>query len=173
MPGSTRRRGVVRNLLQVALVLGVLLAVGHWQTRNLLPRGEAIAPEFTLADLNGRRVRLSDFRGKTVLLHFWATWCGVCRQEVGALNALAESLGEDQVLLAVVADSDDPAAIEQFVREHSVRYPVLLGDDRVIDAYRVNMFPTNYFLDRDGRIAGTTVGMSTRWSLRARMGCAR
>lgn len=171
-PVSLARRAL-RVVGQLLLAFGVFFAVSHWQTRRLLPPGETPAPDFTLTTLQGEPVRLSDFRGKTVLLHFWATWCGVCRQEVGALNSLADSLDDDQVLVTIVADGDDRAAVERFVAERGVRYPVLLGNDELVAAYRVSMFPTNYFVDPSGRIAGSTVGMSTRWMLRTRMGCAR
>lgn len=159
--------------MQLLIALSVFFAVSHWQTRRLLPAGDAPAPDFTLSTIEGRSVRLSDYEGKTVLLHFWATWCGVCRHEVGALNDLLESLDEDQVLLTVAADGDDVEAVRRFVEERGVRYPVLLGNDAIIDAYRITMFPTNYFLDPSGRISASTTGMSTRWAMRARMGCAR
>lgn len=169
----TSLRRWLRLLVQLLLLVGVFLVVSRWQTRHHLPRKASPAPDFTLTDLEGNPVRLSDFRGKTVLLHFWATWCGVCRHEVGALNALAKSLGDDEVLLSVVANGRDRDAIARFVAERGVRYPVLLGNEAVLEAYRVTMFPTNYFLDREGRITSSTVGMSSRWSLKARMGCSR
>jgi peroxiredoxin len=169
----SRRRRILRLAMQVLLALSVFLVVSEWQTRRLLPRGDTPAPDFELATLDGQRVRLSDYRGKTVLLHFWTTWCGVCRHEVGALNALAESLDEDEVLLTVAGDGEDAEAVRRFVAERGVNYPVLLGGEDVVDAYRITMFPTNYFVNPEGRIAASTVGMSTRWMLRARMGCAR
>lgn len=155
------------------MVVGVFLLASQWQTRNHLPRGAHLAPDFSLTDLEGNTVRLSDYRGKKVLLHFWATWCGVCRHEVGALNSLKESLGEDEVLLTVVANGRDRDAVSDFVRERDVRYPVLLGDEGILEAYRVSMFPTNYFLDPEGQVSASTVGMSSRWSLQARLGCSR
>lgn len=167
------RRRVLRVLMQVLLALGVFLVVSEWQTRRLLPRGVTEAPDFELATLDGQRVRLSDYRGKTVLVHFWATWCGVCRHEVDALNALAENLDDDEVLLTIAADGEDVQAVRRFVSERGAKYPVLLGGEDIVSAYRVTMFPTNYFVNEDGRIAASTVGMSTRWMLRARMGCAR
>ncbi len=170
-PNDSWWRRVRRWVLQALIVLGVFLTVSHWQTRDLLPHGETLAPQFALSDLEGRVVRLSDYQGKSVLLHFWATWCGVCRQEVGTLNALLDSLDEDQVLLTVVANGHDRDAVQTFMRERGVRYPVLLGSDAIIDQYRITIFPTNYFLDAEGHVTSTTVGMSTRWSFKARMGC--
>jgi hypothetical protein len=80
-----------------------------------------------------------------------------------------DRLEPDEVLLSVAADSDDPERLRAFVREHDIRYPVLLADARILEDYRVDTFPTNYFLDKDGTVEDRTIGMSTRWGLSARL----
>lgn len=164
-----RARGVA---LQVAVVIAVLWAVGAWQTRHLLSSEAGAAPDFTLRDLDGGEVRLSALRGKAVLVHFWATWCGVCKLEHGALNAVHADLDDDQVLLSVVADADDVEAVRSAAKDAGIAYPVLLADERTIADFRVGAFPTNYFIRPDGSISSTTVGMSTRLSLKARLALA-
>jgi peroxiredoxin len=134
--------------------------VSAYQTRNHVSRQPA--PEFSLLDLRGNRVSLSAYRHKKVLLHFWATWCGVCRAELPSLRSLQRSLGPDEVLLTIVEDSDDAEAVRRFAREHELEYPVLLGTDEVRRAYRVRSFPTNYYVNGDGSIRTSTVGLSTR-----------
>lgn len=166
------RAGVLGWALQAALLVAVVWAVSAWQTRSHLG-SRALAPDFALRDLDGKQVRLADLRGKRVLLHFWATWCGVCKLEPDALNAVHDRLGPDEVLLGVVADSDEPAEVRRFVEEHGVRYPVLLADDAVLAAYRVGAFPTNYFIAPDGTISASTVGLTTRFGMWARMAWAR
>jgi len=123
--------------------------------------------------LSGETVDLSALRGKRVLLHFWATWCGVCRREFSALESLQGGLDEDEVLLTVVADGEDTERLRAFVAEHGITYPVLLGNDDLVHAFGVGAFPTNFFIDASGHVAGSTVGMSTRWAMGARLGCAR
>lgn len=157
---------------QAALLVLVVIAVSTWQTRKHLSGGSP-APAFALRKLDGGEVRLADLHGKRVLVHFWATWCGVCKLEPGALNAVHDDLGPDEVLLSVVANSEDLEEIRRFVKEHEIRYPVLLADDAVLRAYRVGAFPTNYFIARDGTISASSVGLTTRFALSARMGCAR
>ncbi len=154
----------------VAVLVAVLIAVTLWQRRGLLGAGEP-APPLRLAALDGQVVDLADLRGKTVLLHFWATWCGVCRQEHGALAALDAERGPDEVLLTIAAD-DDPEVVRRYVAEEGLTYPVLLADRATLAAYKVSKFPTNYFVGPDGDLRARDVGMSTRWGLRARLGCA-
>ncbi|HEU5074740.1 MAG TPA: TlpA disulfide reductase family protein [Polyangiaceae bacterium] len=170
-PGSKLVR--LRRLgLELAVIALVFFGLGMWQTRGLLPRGEPL-PEFHLVDLEGKRATLSDYRGKTLLVHLWATWCGVCRQEFAALNALHQNLGDDEALVSIVADGHDRARLERFVREHRIQYPVLLGTRDLLESYKVEAFPTNYYVDGTGLLRDKTVGLSTRLSMGARMACTK
>jgi peroxiredoxin len=168
----SRLRRFRRYALEAAAVVVIFLLASHFQTRNLVDH-DVPAPNLTLRDLEGNVVSLADFRGKRVLLHFWATWCGVCTQEVGALNATYDALGEEEALLTVVADGDDDEAVRKFMTERGVRYPVLLGNDAAARAFRVSAFPTNYYVTADGRVDSATVGMSSRWGMQTRLGCAK
>jgi peroxiredoxin len=168
-PRSTRFATARRWALEIALLVGLYLALTAFQERHLLRR-DAAAPPFELSGLNGQRVSLDSLRGKRVALHFWATWCGVCRREQGALNAVVKGLGPDEAVVAVVADSDDVEKVRHFVASEHIEYPVLLGTSDVLAAYHVEAFPTTYYVDAQGRVGGHTVGMSTRFGIRARMG---
>jgi peroxiredoxin len=159
---------VLRGLLEVSLFVAFYLAVSAWQERNLLSL-RTHAPSFELESLDGTHVSTDSLRGKRVLLHFWATWCGVCRREFGSLDAVHQGLASDEAIVSIVADSDDPDAVRRFVKEQHIEYPVLLGTSEVLHAFHVGAFPTNYFLDEHGRITGRTVGMSTRLAMRARL----
>ncbi|MGE3673367.1 MAG: TlpA disulfide reductase family protein [Polyangiaceae bacterium] len=168
------RRKWLSWLLQAGVVVLIYFAASTWRTHSLLPTdGTMHAPPLELRSVDGQRVSLEELKGKRVQVHFWATWCTVCRQEFGALNSVYANLGSDEAMISIVADSEDPAAIAQFVREHDIKYPVLLGSPEVLRAYHIEAFPTNYYLDSQGRIRGTDVGMSTRWGMSKRIGCAR
>lgn len=152
---------------QLALFAGLFVAISAYQTRHHLARQRA--PDFTLQDLTGNSRSLSQYRGKKVLLHFFATWCGVCRAELPSLRGLAKNLGPDEVLLAVVEDADDVEAVQRFAREHELSYPILLGTSETLRAYRVSSFPTNYYVNGDGSIHASTAGLSTRLGMALRL----
>lgn len=170
-PKPSTGRNLLGWALRIGLFVGAFLALTTWQQSNLLPKGEP-APDFEVASLSGEPTKLSQFRGKPVLLHFWATWCGVCRQEFGALNALYDDVAGDAVVLSVVADSEDPASLEHFVDAQGLRYPVLLATKKLLAEYKIGAYPTTYFINPAGEIVSRTVGMSTKWSMRTRLLCS-
>ena len=165
------RRRLLGWTVRIAVFIGIFVGVSQWQQSDLLPLGQA-APRFELQTLEGETVHLSNYQGKPVLLHFWATWCGVCRQEFSMLNTLQESLGDDAVLLSVVADGEVDE-LRTFADAHGLRYPILRATRSLLKQYRIGAFPTNYFLDADGKVKSRSVGLSTAWAMRARMSCAR
>ena len=123
-----------------------------------------IAPDFELTSLDGKRVKLSDFRGKAVLLNFWATWCSPCKVEMPWFVDLQKKYGSDGlVVLGVAMDDSDSAKIAQFASEMGVNYPVLLGTDKVSEEYgNVEFLPTSFYIDREGKFVGKGVGLLAR-----------
>ena len=123
------------------------------------------APDFFLRTLNGRSVRLSDYRGKTVVLNFWASWCPPCRREMPDFQTLWEERGpsgpDDLVILAVnLLPEDTIAAAEGFVDEFGLTFPILLDTSRgeVSQRYGVQALPATFFIDRDGIVRTTALG---------------
>lgn len=122
------------------------------------------APDFTLKDANGKDVRLSDYRGKVVLLDFWATWCGPCRIEIPWFTDL-EQRKKDKgfAVLGVSMDDDGWKVVKPFVAEMKMNYRVVLGNDEVAKNYGgLDALPTTYLIDRDGKIASMHVGVASR-----------
>lgn len=170
-----------RLLLELgAAGLGYAL-LSRCQASDLLKDGAA-APDFTTVDLDGRRVSLSDFADAPLLLHFWTTWCGICRQEFGALRALHQELTHTpetaapglapRPRLLTLAGDDDVAVVRAFVAEHALPYPVALASPTLLRLYKVQAFPTSYYIDPAQRISAGTVGMSSRWAMKTRLSCA-
>lgn len=170
-----------RLLLELGVAgLGYALLT-RCQTSDLLEDGEA-APDFTTVDLDGQRVSLSDFADAPLLLHFWTTWCGICRQEFGALTAIHQELTHApqtagpglarRPRLLTLAGDDDPGVVRAFVAEHGLAYPVALAPPTLLRLYKVQAFPTSYYLDPAQRISAATVGMSSRWAMKTRLSCA-
>lgn len=124
----------------------------------------SVAPDFELKDLDGRTVRLADLRGKAVLLNFWATWCPPCKEEIPWFVDLQKQYGP-QGLQIVGVNMDDNAgrdAIAKFAAEMKIDYPILLGNDKVADAYGgVDSLPTTFYIGRDGKIVSRVFGLAT------------
>jgi peroxiredoxin len=116
------------------------------------------APDFTLNNMNGQQVSLSDYRGQKVFLNFWASWCPPCRQEMPYMQKLHEEYGEEVVILAVnVGESKSTAA--NFMMQNDLSFPVLLDNDKdTARNYLVRGIPSSYFLDQDGIIKEKIVG---------------
>jgi cytochrome c biogenesis protein CcmG/thiol:disulfide interchange protein DsbE len=120
------------------------------------------APDFELKDANGKVVRLSDYRGKVVLLDFWATWCGPCNIEVPWFTEFQRKYKDRGFeVLGVSMDDDGWKAVSPFVAEKKINYRIVLGNDQTGDQYGgVEALPTTFVIDRDGRIASVHVGLS-------------
>jgi peroxiredoxin len=114
-----------------------------------------LAPDFTLKDANGASVKLSDYRGKVVLLNFWATWCGPCTVEIPWFVEFEQQYKSQGLeVVGVSMDEDGWTAIKPFVAEHKMNYRVLLGTDSVSQLYGgVESLPTSFIIDRDGKFA--------------------
>jgi thiol-disulfide isomerase/thioredoxin len=118
------------------------------------------APDFTLRALKGAIVRLSDLRGKVVLVNFWATWCVPCRTEMPAIEALYQRYKDRGLeVLAVNLDVLSTAGVETFVKEVSVTFPIVLDPSwAVAQLYRVGGLPTTYLIDRGGNVVVREIG---------------
>ena len=120
-------------------------------------RGQT-AKDFALT-IDGRPTRLSDFRGKVVLLNFWATWCQPCVDEAPSLNALQKEIAPMGGTILGVSVDDDQAAYEQFLQTYDIDYPTYRDPSKQIPlAYGTTMYPETYVIGRDGRINSKIVG---------------
>jgi thiol-disulfide isomerase/thioredoxin len=119
------------------------------------------APDFTLESLDGKNLRLSDLRGKAVLLNFWATWCGPCKIETPWLVELQNQYGSQGLqVIGVAMDDSGKDDIAKFAKDMGVNYPVLLGKEAVGDAYGgVPALPESFFIGRDGKIVDKIIGL--------------
>jgi peroxiredoxin len=121
------------------------------------------APEFTLKDSNGQTVHLSDYKGKVVLLDFWATWCGPCKIEIPWFMEFEQQLKDRGfAVLGVSMDEDGWNAVKPYIQQLKVNYRILLGNDQVGEIYGgVESLPTTFLIDRQGKIASVHIGLSS------------
>jgi peroxiredoxin len=123
------------------------------------PAEPIAAADFELVDLAGHVVRLSDLRGRVVLLNFWATWCAPCREEMPALGTLAGELGPRGLAVLGVNYKESKPGIEAFVREWKLAIPVLLDKEgHVAERYQVYALPATFIVNRRGMVIGTVLG---------------
>jgi len=151
-------------LVVVALVAAAMLYFGFHMARRSAPPAitkSGPAPDFTLQSLDGNSMRLSDFRGKAVLLNFWATWCGPCKIEMPWFIELQKQYqAQGLQIVGVAMDDSSQEDIAKFAQEMGVNYPVLIGKEAVGDAYGgVPALPESFFIGRDGKIVDKIIGL--------------
>ena len=122
------------------------------------PAGSRQAPDLVLPDLAGKTVSLASFRGKPVLVNFWATWCDTCRAEMPDIEQLFRRSGERFSVIGVSMDENAYTAVPPFLKEHDITFPILVADRKVSNSYAVRGLPTAYLIDAEGRIARRWVG---------------
>ena len=126
------------------------------------------APDFTLTSLAGDSVTLSDLRGKTVILNFWASWCAPCRREMPLLEATYEAYAGDDLVVLAVNLGEEQRRVEGFAEDMAVTFPVFSDEATSVGTlYRVRGVPTTYFVDRDGVLRQRFVGELTSGMLGA------
>ncbi len=132
-----------------------------------------LAPNFTLEDLNGKKVSLASYKGRPLVVDFWATWCAPCKVEIPWFEKLHDQYaGQGLEILGVSADDldkDDPAKmftekrdIADFATKMHMNYPILIDAEAVEDLYKLDAFPTTFFIDRNGKVVASTVGLAPR-----------
>ena len=155
----------------VAAIIAVMLFVGIHSARKNRAGGSVsgklqgqVAPDFELQSLEGKNVKLSDFRGKAVLLNFWATWCGPCKIEMPWFVELQKEFGRQGFqIVGVAMDDASTEDIAKFVQQMGVNYPILLGKEAVGESYGgVGVLPTTFFIDRDGKLVAREFGLQSR-----------
>jgi peroxiredoxin len=165
-----RRKPVV--IFVVAMVVSLMVLFGaeragrsaaHHGATRASPESK-VAPDFSLQSLDGKTVRLSDFRGKAVLLNFWATYCVPCRTEMPWFVEMQNQYAAEGLqVLGVAMDDASPSDIGKFANNLGVNYPILVGEGSVGNAYGgLPFLPSTFYIGRDGKLVDKVFGLKTR-----------
>jgi cytochrome c biogenesis protein CcmG/thiol:disulfide interchange protein DsbE len=180
-PAPQPKRSGARDAVIIAVVVltvaaMLFFAVRHTHTgpQSAASGGGVLvgkpAPDFQLTTLDGKTVSLRDYRGKAVMLNFWATWCGPCRIEMPWFVDLHNKYAPQGFeILGVAMDDSGEKAIKEFTEKVGTNYPILLGKDAVGDAYNVEGMPTTFFIGRDGKVVDQTLGLASKKELEERI----
>jgi len=121
----------------------------------------SLAPDFSLKSFNGQEITLSQLRGKVVLLDFWATWCGPCKESIPHLIQLYKNYRESGFeLVGMNIDKGDGEAVRRFVMSMDIPYPIVTAPEDVVRSYRVTGIPATFLIDKEGKIREKVVGFS-------------
>ena len=152
-------------LVVVAFVVALMLYFGYHQARRTASAPHitqsTVAPDFSLESLDGKTMRLSDLRGKAVLLNFWATWCGPCKIEMPWFVDLQNQYGSQGLqIVGVAMDDASKEDIGKFAKDLGVNYPILIGKESVGDEYGgVPALPETFLIGRDGKFVDKIIGL--------------
>jgi peroxiredoxin len=170
MYSPARRRVLAGVALATAAISVYLLwpVAMHFAAKAILEAREVTlsktAPDFTLSNAKGERLRLASYKGKVVLLNFWATWCGPCKVEIPWFIEFQKTYqAQGFTVLGVSMDEDGWSVVNPYVASQKVNYPIVLGNEQVNMLYGgIEALPTTLLIGRDGRVAYLHAGLITR-----------
>ena len=148
----------IQPLFAVALIAAALSV--RLPAQEAGPMVNRMAPALTFKSLDGHDVSLAQFKGKVVVVDFWATWCGPCVSEIPGYVALQKKYGADGlVIVGVSVDRKGPEWVKKFAQENGMNYTVVMGDDAIVEAFGgFDAIPTTFLISRSGRILNKKTG---------------
>jgi cytochrome c biogenesis protein CcmG, thiol:disulfide interchange protein DsbE len=154
------KKKLLLSLLALVIFAGVFFAArSKFRAQKMSSAGRLSAPDFSLPDLNGKPLALSDYRGKVVLLDFWATWCDPCRDEIPRFVALQEKYRDRGFQIIGISIDDSPEPVRQFQQQFRMNYPIVMGNAKVAELYGgILGLPVAFLIGPDGRIAAKHLG---------------
>lgn len=152
----------MKRALALAAVVLTIASIIHFTSASAAT--PVAAPDFALKDLDGKTVRLSDYRGKAVVINFWATWCPPCRHEIPWFVDLQKQYGPHGLqIIGISMDETGPAAVKKFADAMGVNYKVVMGDAAAARSYGgVRVLPTTIYIDRQGKVVTTVPGLISK-----------
>lgn len=119
------------------------------------------APDFTLKSVDGKMIKLSDYKGKVIIIDFWATWCPPCRKGIPDLISIQNDYKKDVIIIGISLDGEKTLKdVPGFVKNYGINYPIVYGDEKVVAAYGgIDGIPTAFVVDKNGNVVDKHVGL--------------
>ncbi|MGB8010172.1 MAG: redoxin domain-containing protein [Terriglobales bacterium] len=159
---SILRKGILIGIAAITIVAGLYFVARHHGRPGIgatITEQHPVAPDFSLPQLNGQQLHLSDYRGSVLLLDFWATWCDPCREEIPHFVELQNKYRDQGLQIVGVSMDDSPESVRDFYRQFKVNYPVVMGNAATGELYGgVLGLPIAFLIGRDGRIYSKHIG---------------
>ena len=154
---------VIKYSIEILFILLIFIAVKTYLQRNLV---EGAAPPLNDVLLNGQTFNLQSSQGQPVLLHFWATWCSICKLEEESIAAISE----DHNVITIAMQSGNDQEIKDYLEEQGINFPVIVDEyGEIAKRFGVQGVPTSFVIDPQGNIDFTEVGYTTSWGIRLRL----
>lgn len=152
-----------KKLLAVFLILSTVTVLGCSKSGDDSGNGKQ-AYNFTLKSVDGKTLSLSDFKGKVVIVDFWATWCPPCRKGIPDLVDIKKEFKNKVAIIGISLDSDQTLNnLEPFIKSFGINYPIVLGDQNVVEKYgNINSIPTTFIIDQKGNIVNSYIGLTPK-----------
>ncbi|MDH5446966.1 MAG: protein disulfide oxidoreductase [Gammaproteobacteria bacterium] len=153
----------VKITIDILLILLVYLLLKTWLQRDMI---EGPAPSINSQLLSNENFQLQSLQGKPVLLHFWASWCGICKMEQDSIEAISQ----DHTVISIAMKSGAAHKVTQYMKDHGLSFPTINDPDGSIsDRYGVRAVPACFIISPDGKIQFKETGYTTEWGLRLRL----
>lgn len=153
---------LVISMISVLFIVGsLLISPGQASAGDVQPAREA--PDFTLSDTDGKRISLSDFKGKVILIDFWATWCPFCRESIPILGSLYNDYKDKGLeIIGIALEYDGGKGLKRFAEQKNITYTLLIGNEKLATEYSAYGVPTRFLINREGKIVEKFVGFQDK-----------
>ena len=160
-------------MIKYFFVIAIILSVSAFsydlrnqstETNVIVTLKDDKAPEFSLKSVDGKTVKLSDYKGKVVIIDFWATWCPPCRKGIPDLISIQNEFKDKVVIIGISLDREKTIKdVPGFVKNNGINYPVVYGDDKVVIDYGgIQSIPTSFVVDKNGTVVDMHVGLVSK-----------
>ena len=153
----------VKLTIEIGLLLLVFIVLKTWLQRDMI---EGMPPAIQASLLDGRSFNLQSLQGKPVLLHFWASWCGICKLEQDSIEAISK----EHTVITIAMQSGNAADVTRYMHEHKLSFPVIVdANGEIAGRYGVSAVPASFIIDPQGWIAFRETGYTSSWGLKVRL----